>query len=79
LIRRLCKKLKEWENYIIENGLEWINGWDPVRSTGYAYYYNVRATPLIYVLNKNKEIIAKKLPVSRLEEFISQYRRMNNY
>lgn len=70
---------KEWENYIIENGLEWINGWDPVRSTGYAYYYNVRATPLIYVLNKNKEIIAKKLPVSRLEEFISQYRRMNNY
>lgn len=67
---------EEWEKYIAENGLEWINGWDPARSTGFDFYYNVRATPLIYVLNREKEIIAKKLPVANLEDFIKQYRRL---
>ncbi len=68
---------KEWEEYIIKNELEWINGWDPLRSTGYDFYYNVRATPLIYILNKDKIIIAKKLPIENLEEFINSYRRIN--
>ncbi|MDT8401591.1 MAG: TlpA disulfide reductase family protein [Bacteroidales bacterium] len=68
---------EEWEEYIAENELEWINGWDPARSSGYDFYYNVKATPLIYVLNADKEIIAKKLPSDRLEEFIDSYRKMN--
>lgn len=68
---------KEWEEYIAENELDWINGWDPLRSTAYDFYYNVRATPLIYILNKDKEIIAKKLPVENIEDFINTYRRIN--
>lgn len=69
---------KEWEEYIAESELEWINGWDPLRSTGYDFYYNVKATPILYVLNRDKEIIAKKLPIENLEEFIVSYRRINN-
>jgi len=68
---------EEWEEYIAENKLEWINGWDPMRTTGYDFYYNVRATPLLYVLNEDKEIIAKKLPIDNLEDFIDSYRRLN--
>jgi len=68
---------KEWEDYIAENELDWINGWDPLRTTAYDFYYNVKATPLIYILNKDKEIIAKKLPVENIEDFISTYRRIN--
>ena len=68
---------EEWENYIAENNLEWINGWDPMRETSYDFYYNVRATPLLYILNSEKEIIAKKLPVDNVEEFISTYKRLN--
>lgn len=67
----------EWEAYIAEHGLEWINGWDPTRSTAYDFYYNVRATPMIYILNKNKEIIAKKLPVENIGDFIDAYRRIH--
>ncbi|MFP4488069.1 MAG: thioredoxin-like domain-containing protein [Bacteroidales bacterium] len=66
---------EEWMDYIAENGLEWINGRDPTRSTGFDYYYNVKATPLIYVLNKDKEIIAKNLPAGNLKQFIDNYRR----
>ncbi|MDZ7739061.1 MAG: thioredoxin-like domain-containing protein [Bacteroidales bacterium] len=68
---------EEWMEYIAENGLEWINGWDPTRNTGYDYYYNVKATPLIYVLNKDKEIIAKQLPAANLQGFIDNYRRIH--
>mgnify|MGYP006280242279 CR=1 FL=1 len=67
---------EEWEEYITEHELEWINGWDPVRTTRYDYYYNVKATPLIYVLNSDKEIIAKNIPADRLAEFIDNYRRL---
>ncbi len=68
---------EEWKNYIIDNRLEWINGWDPTRATNYDFYYNVRATPMLYILNEDKEIIAKKLPVDNLEAFIETYRRLN--
>lgn len=68
---------QEWMEYIAENGLEWINAWDPARSTGFDYYYNVKATPLIYVLNEEKEIIAKQLPAGSVQEFIDNYRRMH--
>ena len=68
---------EEWENYIAENNLNWINGWDPMRISEYDNYYDVRATPLIYILNREKEIIAKKLPEENVADFIDSYRRLN--
>jgi hypothetical protein len=68
---------EEWENYIAENNLNWINGWDPMRISEYDNYYHVRATPLIYILNREKEIIAKKLPEENVADFIDSYRRLN--
>jgi len=65
----------KWEEYIAENELEWINGWDPLRQTHFDYYYNVTSTPMVYILNSEKIIIAKKLPVESIESFISNYRK----
>jgi thiol-disulfide isomerase/thioredoxin len=65
----------KWSKYIEENKLTWINGWDPQRSTHFDYYYNVQSTPTIYILDKNKKIIAKKLPVEELGKFIDNYRK----
>jgi thiol-disulfide isomerase/thioredoxin len=67
----------KWEKYIQDNKLEWINGWDPQRITNFDYYYNVQSTPGIYILNKNKIIIAKKLPVEAIGSFIEEYRKYN--
>jgi len=66
---------KKWEDYIVENELEWINGWDPLRQTHFDNYYNVTSTPMVYILNRDKIIIAKKLPVESIESFISNYRK----
>ncbi len=66
---------QEWTKYIEDNGLSWINGWDPNRSTHFDYYYNVQSTPLIYILDRNKKIIAKKLSVDDIPSFIENYRK----
>jgi thiol-disulfide isomerase/thioredoxin len=65
----------KWEKYIEENHLTWINGWDPERKTNFGYYYNVQSTPLIYILDRNKTIIAKKLSVDDIPSFIENYRK----
>jgi thiol-disulfide isomerase/thioredoxin len=65
----------KWEKYIRDNSLNWINGWDPRRVTNFDYYYNVQSTPTIYVLDRNKVIIAKKLPIESLGSFIENWRK----
>ena len=65
----------KWEKYIEEHKLDWINGWDPERRTNFGYYYNVESTPMIYILDRNKIIIAKKLSVDDIGSFIDNYRK----
>jgi thiol-disulfide isomerase/thioredoxin len=65
----------KWQKYIEENKLEWINGWDPERRTNFGYYYNVESTPMIYILDRNKTIIAKKISVEDIGSFIDNYRK----
>lgn len=66
---------EKWTKYIEDNKLNWINGWDPQRATRFDYYYNVQATPMVYILDKNKKIIAKKLSVEEIGSFIDNYRK----
>jgi thiol-disulfide isomerase/thioredoxin len=67
----------KWEKYIQDNKLTWINGWDPQRISRFDYYYNIQSTPIVYLLDKNKIIIAKKLSVENIESFIENYRKYN--
>jgi peroxiredoxin len=64
-----------WSKYIEENKLTWINGWDPTRATHFDYYYNIQSTPIVYILDRNKRIIAKKLAVEDISGFIDNYRK----
>jgi len=64
-----------WTKYIEENGLTWINGWDPERTSHFDFYYNVQSTPMIYILDRNKKIIAKKLAIEDVPSFIDNYRK----
>ena len=66
---------EKWTKYIEENKLTWINGWDPSRASHFDYYYNVQSTPMVYILDKNKKIIAKKLAVENIGSFIENYRK----
>jgi hypothetical protein len=67
----------KWTKYIEDNRITWINGWDPQRTSHFDYYYNVQSTPTVYILDRNKKIIAKKLAVEEIGPFIDNYRKFN--
>ncbi|MDX2444900.1 MAG: redoxin domain-containing protein [Bacteroidales bacterium] len=63
---------EEWENYINETGYDWINAWDPDQQTYFRYYYDVYTTPTLYVLDRNKTIVAKRIDMESLEQMMNQ-------
>ncbi len=60
-----------WKEYIYENEFDWVNLVDSNGKSNFRYYYDVRSTPTIYILDKNKKIIAKKIEASQVEDFIN--------
>ncbi len=61
----------EWTKFIKDQHLEnWINGWDPYNQSNFRTYYDVRSTPSIYLLDKNKNIIGKRIDVETLEKML---------
>lgn len=71
-------KQEEWEKFVQEHDLfDYINCWDPYNQSNYRVYYNVYTTPVMYLLDKDKKIIAKKLDVEQLADMLQrEYKRM---
>lgn len=51
---------EKYNNYINENKLDWINVYNGVRNNDIIEKYDIVITPVIYLLDKNKVIKAKK-------------------
>ena len=64
------RKKDEWQNYILAKGLDWINGCDPTGTEGIEQKYDIYAIPMIYLLDKDKKVIAKDVPVEKLEGYL---------
>ncbi len=54
---------QKWKDFIIKDDLGWVNLADLESKTNVRYYYDVRSTPTVYILDKNKKIILKKIDV----------------
>lgn len=65
------KETEIWKKYIREQDLNWINLADPEIRSNFRYEYNIETTPAIYILDNDKNIIAKKLDVEQIEEFVN--------
>ncbi len=62
---------EEWNDFIEKYEMtDWINVYDPYNQSGFRQNYDVRATPMIYVLDKDKKIVAKKIDSAQLPGFI---------
>ena len=68
----LNKRIDKWEKYIKHiNGWfdfvekhdmsKFINVWEPFGSSGFRDKYNISSSPVLYLLDENKEIIAKRI------------------
>jgi peroxiredoxin len=61
----------KWLAYTNQNFRNWINVNDPTNSSGFRDKYDIWATPLIFLLDKDKKILAKKITVEQIEEIIN--------
>jgi peroxiredoxin len=64
---------KEWEDFIADNDLfDFINCYDPHYQNNFRVYYDIYSTPTVYLLDKDKKIIAKRLDLENLKSFLDR-------
>jgi thiol-disulfide isomerase/thioredoxin len=61
----------EWTKFIEEHQLgDWINVYDPYQHSRFRDYYDIYSTPVIYILDKDKKIIAKRIGTENIPGFL---------
>jgi peroxiredoxin len=63
---------ERWQEFIIDNDLNWTNLADLTGVTHIKFYYDVRSTPTVYILDEEKKILLKKIPSENIPEIIDQ-------
>lgn len=64
-----------WEEKDFKLG-NWINTSDPHGKSTYRYLYDVKSTPQVYILDKNKKILTKKIAGEQMNEVIEKLFKM---
>ncbi len=63
----------EWMKFVEKNHMQdWINVWDPYRESYFWEFYDTSATPGVYLLNKDRKIIAKKIDMQTLDMILEE-------
>lgn len=63
---------EKYEKYIAENKLDWINVYDGAHTTNFNEKYDIYSTPVIYLLDKDKKIVAKRIGVDQVKDLINE-------
>jgi thiol-disulfide isomerase/thioredoxin len=61
-----------WKKFIKDHNLDWINVSDLYNNTNFRDYYDIYSTPVIYLLDDQKRIIAKRLDPTKVRDFIDR-------
>lgn len=70
------RNVEEWKKFISSQHLEAImHGSDATNTIDFNRGFDVVSTPMIYILDKNKKIIARKMPVNQLDDFLNFYKK----
>ena len=71
----ICTEVEEdkWKKFVKEKKLPFLNLGDPKLQNNFRYEYDITSTPQIFLLDHSKAIIAKKLDVEQLGDFIENY------
>jgi hypothetical protein len=60
----------KWKKFIKEKNLDWFNVHDKYHTYFFHQLYDIYSTPVIYLLDENKKIKAKRIDVDQLSGFI---------
>lgn len=70
----LTENSDDWKRYLHDTRLPWkINVYDPQNESNFRYLYDVFSTPVLYLLDRNKKVIAKRIKAEQVEEFLRNY------
>lgn len=64
---------QKWVDYLREKKLPWLNVGNKKLKSDFQVKYNVDQTPIIFILDENKKIIAKKLGAEQILDFLKRY------
>ena len=69
---------EKWIKFVTDHELfDFINCWDPNNQTNFRVFYHIESTPMLYLLDKNKKIIAKKLDIEQLADMlVREYKKL---
>jgi thiol-disulfide isomerase/thioredoxin len=68
---------EKYKKYIAEHNLNFINLYDGAHINNIVEKYDVYSTPVIYILDKNKRIKAKRIGVDQIKKIISFIEKEN--
>ncbi len=69
---------KKWKDYIRKHKLDWINVADIYHTSNFHHQFDIISTPVIYVLDEFKKIIAKNIDVNELNKVIKHDIELQN-
>ncbi len=66
-------EMNEWKEFVTEKNLDLgsIHAFDPYQNTNFRENYDIYSTPVSYILDKDKKIIAKRLPPETLIDVLA--------
>lgn len=69
----ICTRVEidEIKKFAEEYHLPWLNVYDPYNRTRFREMYDIYSTPTLYLLDKDKKIIAKRISPQQIEELIN--------
>jgi len=65
---------QEWTDFIDQNGLDWINVYDPAQNSNFSKYYGTYKTPRIYILDRNNIILTKDIKPESVFNYIQNFK-----
>lgn len=72
------RKNEGWIKFIKEKKLSdpaWFNVIDSHTHTDFKITYDIYSTPVLYILDENKKIIAKRITIEQLSDFLMNYEK----
>lgn len=76
---KFTDEVPECWDYIEENGItDWIHTVDPYLKSKFTSLYDIQSTPQVYILDKNKEILSKKIGAEQLGEVVDRIIEMRD-
>ncbi len=73
---KYTRSISTWLDFMVKHDmLKWTNVWEPFGHSEYRDKYNISSTPVVYLLDKNKKIIAKRVGYKQAIDIIKDFEK----